>query len=112
MMNEIHDLLAKYRGAAAATADKDPKKQNKAAENVRACYALLKKSPDGRQGIIALLTDSSPQVRLWAASHSLAWSPELARPVLDAIRRSGEFPSSFTAEITLAEFEKGTLTFD
>jgi hypothetical protein len=110
--HDVQDLLARYRAAASGTTDENSEQQNKSADRVHACYKSLRETPEGREGIIALISDPNPQVQLWAASHSLAWSPDAARPVLERLRDSGEFPTSFTAEMTLAEFDKGALSFD
>ena len=110
--DDVQDLLARYRAAASGTTDENSEQQNDSADRVHAYYKSLRETLEGREGIIGLMSDPTPQVRLWAASHSLAWSPDCARRVLEALRDSAEFPTSFTAEMTLAEFDKGALGFD
>jgi hypothetical protein len=109
---EIAELVTKYRAAAEGTEGSEPKRQNRCAREVRACYEVLRQSEAGRRGILTLLNDPSPAVRVWAASHGLAWAPESARATLEAIRDSRLFPHAFSAEMTLEEFDKGTLRFD
>jgi hypothetical protein len=108
----VSELLAKYSEAAAGTAETTPNIQNKWADILHECYKSLCKSEEGRRGIIVLMNDGNPNVRLWAASHSLQWTPEAASKVLENLRDAVGFPCSFNAEITLEEFQKGSLSFD
>lgn len=109
----VSELLVRYRQTAdRADVLSDPKEQNKAADQLHACYKKLRESEEGRNGLIALMEDSSPHVRCWAAAHSLQWVPERARRILEALRDEDVFPYSFDAKMTLEEFEKGSLTFD
>ena len=109
---ELAELLARYRAAAMGTDDSDTKRQHRCADTVHACYKALRQTEDGRKGLAGLMSDPSPSVRVWAASHSLAWAPATARATLESIRTSGVFPHAFDADITLEEFDKGTLSFD
>jgi len=108
----IQTMLRQYREAAIATSSNDSKQQNKSADIVHVCYKSLRTTLEGREGIAGLMADTNPQVRLWAASHSLAWSTATARNVLESLRDNQEFPSSFTAQLTLSEFDNGSLSFD
>jgi hypothetical protein len=111
-MDEIADLAQRYRLCAVRTADiSDPKKANRHQAEMHGCYEVLRETEAGREAIIALMNDSEPSVRCWAAAHSLQWKPDLARRVLEALRDS-KGPYSVTAEMTLKEYEKGQLTFD
>ena len=105
-------LNQQYRTAAAKTASNECAEQNRAADCVHICYKVLAKSQEGRESISMLMNDADPYVRLWAASHSLMWSPREARRTLERIRDTETFPVSFTAEMTLDEFDKGKLSFD
>lgn len=112
MNSSIEDLLAQYREAAVRTGDSDADLANRWHDRMHSCYKELREVEEGRTGICALMSDENTSVRLWAASHCLFWAPEQACEVLRAIQRENVFPHSFTAEITLEEFENGTLSFD
>lgn len=74
-------------------------------------YRLLRKTAEGRNGILSLMNDPDPHVRCWAAAHGLEWDEEAAVSALQALKESGG-PCSFDAEMTLREFKKGSLSFD
>jgi Domain of unknown function (DUF2019) len=109
-------LLSRYRDAAEQTGTLDsagkydPKKHNKLVKTIFACYDKLRDEEDGRSGIISLMSNPDPRVRLWAATHSLQWIPNIARRVLEELRDAGG-PGSFEAEMTLKEFGLGRLSF-
>lgn len=106
-------LLAQFRDAAERAANlADTKAQHKAAREVHECYKQLRMTDKGRSGIIGLMADPSPEVRLCAAARSLQWVPEQARSVLEALQVEEAFPYSLSAEMTLQEFDKGNLSFD
>jgi hypothetical protein len=68
----------------------------------------LRTTDAGRAGVEALLADPDPNVQLLAATHVLAWAPELGRPILERLRDS-DSPCSFDAKWTLVEFDGGRL---
>ena len=110
----IDNTLLQYREAAihaANTATSDPSESNKWARQGRTCYMELRNSIEGRDGIVALMSDENPYVRTLAASHSLQWTPERARNVLKEIWESNG-PGAFEAKWTLREYDGGTLIFD
>jgi hypothetical protein len=112
-VDSLTQLLAHFREEASRAGDlSDPKAQNNAARQVQAFYKQLRATDEGKRGIIGLMSDPSPHVRLCAAARSLQWEPQLARGVLEALQRDKIFPYSFDAEMTLKEFDKGTLNFD
>lgn len=110
-LKKLEDLLALYKECAEGTGNSDPQKANQKARKLHEYYRQLRASEEGRAGVISLLTDSSPHVRCWAAAHALAWDPNKAREVLEALR-DGKGKCSFDAEILLEQFEKGQLSFD
>jgi hypothetical protein len=107
----FYRLLSMYRQAAHGTSVRDPDAANRSHDTMHACYKILRQTEEGRRGIVSLMDDVSPHVRLWAAAHSLQWIPDRARACLEALRESGG-PGAFDAEITLEEFSKGSLRFD
>lgn len=109
----IDDLLQRYRYGAEGTSYSDPKLANRSHDAMHASYKRLRDTAEGRAGIMSLMSDTSPHVRVWAAAHSLQWNMPVARRVLETLRDSGG-PCSFTAGITLEEFDRGKLntTFD
>ena len=112
MTNDIANKVEHYRQSAIGTAGiSNPKKANKHAAALHACYKVLRETAEGRDSIIALMGDEESSVRCWAAAHSLQWKPDSARRVLEALRDS-KGPYSITAETTLEEYDKGRLTFD
>lgn len=112
MADDVCTLAEQYRKGAVGTADiSDPEKANKCQAQMHACYKILRETDAGRESIVALMSDVEPSVRCWAAAHSLQWRPQLARRVLEALRDS-QGPYSFSAEMTLEEYDKGRLTFD
>jgi hypothetical protein len=112
MEARTEELLLRFRDAAIGNADiSDPKKASLCDDVGHACYRELRQTEEGRQGMIALMTDDNPYVRVCAAARSLCWAPEEARRVLEEIR-DGDGPGAFTAKWTLIEYDKGRLTFD
>jgi hypothetical protein len=107
----VNELLAVYRDGAEGTSSSDPRLANKWQRKMHGCYKRLRETPQGRAGITALMGDSSPHIRCWAAAHSLEWELERAKSTLDSLRDSGG-PCSIDAEMTLKEFSKGGLSFD
>jgi hypothetical protein len=54
--------------------------------------------------------DEDPNVRLWAAAHSLEWTPQAAQVELERLIDNGGM-LGFEAETTLKEYQKGRLSF-
>ncbi len=109
--DDVPSLIAEYRDAADKTSNTNPTLANAQHHRMHACYKRLKETAEGRDGIAALMEDTSPHVRCWAAAHSLAWARDRACRALMQIRDS-KGPCSFDAEITLEQYNKGTLSFD
>jgi hypothetical protein len=107
----LESLLAMYRESAEGTSAPDPKTANRSQREMHAAYKKLRATPEGRAGIAALMHDSSPHVRCWAAAHSLGWEATEAKGTLQALRESGG-PCSFDAEMTLVAFNDGRLSFE
>ncbi len=81
-------LLAKYREAAERTGGPEPEIVSQAAHEAHELYKQLRESAEGRAGLTALMLDPHPQVRRWAATHSLSWKREAARAVLAELTQS------------------------
>ena len=112
MKKNIKDAVVRYREGAIANSDfSNPKKANKGARQLHACYKILRESEEGRDALLGLMEDPEPSVRCWAAAHSLQWRPDSARRALEALRDSNGCYSA-TAQITLVEYDSGRLEFD
>lgn len=109
--DNLVELQSRYRLSAEGTADPTPEIANTHHAALHECYKLLAKSNEGRRLISALMSDSSPHVRCWAAAHSLQWDAAKARNTLEQLRDAGG-TCSFDAEMVLAEYQKGSLTFE
>lgn len=74
-------------------------------------YKRLRETQAGRNGISALMADPERNVRLAAATHSLAWAPEKAVATLEAIE-AGPGLDAVTAKYTLRSYRAGRLNLD
>ncbi len=76
-------------------------------------YKVLRGNEEGHLGISRLMSHESESVRLAAATHSLAWDPERATAVLEAMQRTpGTSLYAVDAKWTLRSFRNGTLNLD
>jgi len=89
----------------------DSAKANGVFEENHSIYKSLRNHEEGRVAIARLMTHDSEAVRLLAATHSLAWEPEVATATLDAIERAGGLPG-VTANYTLRSYRAGQLNLD
>jgi len=111
-MDKLSQLVSRFRQSAIRAADlSDTPSQHRAAKEVQACYQELRLSEEGREALIALISDPSPYVRLCAASRSLQWEPGVARVALESLR-DNDGPGAFEAKWTLREYDEGNLSFD
>ena len=79
-MNTVKETLEEFRTAAIKAGDlSDPKAQNKAARKLQACYRILSATPEGKAGLIGLMSDGDAGVRLSAAARCLQWVPRAGR---------------------------------
>lgn len=113
MTQEVEDLIDQYRSTAIAweLMQGDAKKANPLFDRLHVIFKQLRAEPSGRDGIAALMDDPTTGVRLIAASHSLAWAPDKAVKVLEAIE-SDPGLHAVTAKYTLKAFREGTLNMD
>jgi hypothetical protein len=81
------ELITRYRDAAERTGDPDPAAASEAAHEAHELYKQLRDTAEGRAGLTALMLHPHPQVRRWAATHSLSWKRETARAVLAELNR-------------------------
>jgi hypothetical protein len=121
----VDDVAARYEAVLRQRADqtRDLDESNVEASNAlvkeaQELYLRLREASAGRQAIERLTKDPDRLVRLTAAAHSLKWNPDLARPVLEAIRDGGgqDGPgwdiAGFNARWTLQTFDEGRLNLD
>jgi hypothetical protein len=88
-----------------------PEQWNRLVNRLQSLHMKLRQTSDGRQAITNLIDDENPTVRLWSASHALAWSPRKAQKALEGLAE-GVGLTSFDAKITLREFRSGRFKTD
>jgi hypothetical protein len=111
----VTELINKYRDAAKlhgqATERGDYVAANKAAELVSEIYAELRRRGESAQaGLLSLLRDSQPGVRLWSASHALEFAAEAGAATLAQLSAAQGFVG-MSAKTTLKEWRSGKLRF-
>jgi hypothetical protein len=109
----VDQLLEAYREAAnshgKATQVGNYRAANRAAKRLEACHAeLVCRGRSAQEGLLRMLDDQSAHVRLWAATHCLAFRADLAVTVLEALLASGGHVG-LGAEMTLGEWRAGRL---
>jgi hypothetical protein len=81
----VTELLERYREAARQSATLDENEASRWAYQAHTFFKTLRETEVGRNGVSALMADTDPQVRRWAATHSLTWDRERAREVLRSL---------------------------
>ncbi|MFV2044156.1 MAG: hypothetical protein ACC700_13110 [Anaerolineales bacterium] len=107
----VTETVVGYRKSAIGTSNPSPEAANESARRLHEYYKQLQASDAGRKAIENLIVDANPHVRCWAAAHILEWNPDAAKRVLEELA-DGDEPCSFDAQMILAEFRKGRLSFD
>jgi hypothetical protein len=74
-----------------------------------AARELRIRGEDGRSALTQLLRSSNPRVRLWAASQTLDFAPELAEAALEHLAQGPAGVVRLDAEMTLSEWRAGNL---
>jgi stalled ribosome rescue protein Dom34 len=105
------ELLERYRATILGRKGLPPKKANRLFDENRGYFRVLRATPEGRRAIERFLEDDEVEVRLTAASQTLAWDPKRAEEVLEAIA-TGDGMAAFEAEMVLKEFRVGRLNPD
>ncbi len=90
----------------------DPESWNLLVNQMQELHLRLRETPEGRQAITNLIDDENETVRGWSATNALAWEPERAKRALEALAAETAGMTSFSAQVTLREFEKGRLKTD
>jgi hypothetical protein len=70
-------------------------------------YELTARDGDQRRALVRLYEHKNPQVRLKAVKATLAVAPEVARPMLQAIADSREYPQAGEAGMSIRNLELG-----
>ena len=84
---------------------------NNSAELIALIYAEIRhRGSDVQMKLLPLLSDASPAVRLWSASHALEFSPSEGQAALMELSASNKL-LGFSAEMTLKEWRAGRLRF-
>jgi hypothetical protein len=73
---------------------------------------LRTRGEGGNQVLAELREHSEPNVRVWAATHSLGIAPTEAEKVLDSAAAGPPGPARLAAEMTLVEWKAGRLVTD
>ena len=76
---------------------------------IKSCYLALKKL-DQLDNMVGLLEHENPYVRLWAASYMLPIAPIKSEGALKELSTLKGKPVAFSAQMTLQEWRKGTLS--
>lgn len=113
---EIETLVNRYAEATAehgrATERGDHRRANRAQEVVSSVYReLRRRGLESQRLLLRFLTDSNAGTRLWAASHSLEFSPGDGEPVLIAMSETPQSLVGFSAKMTLKQWREGKLRF-
>lgn len=61
--------------------------------------------------IVDLLEHENKQVKLWVSTHLLVFDESLAKNALQSIANDSSSMESFTADMTLKEWDQGNLTY-
>jgi hypothetical protein len=86
-----------------------PRVANRHADKIwKIARELRRRGPEAQRTLLPLLHHPHPDVRGWSATHALGFAPDEALPVLRALAKEPGIPG-LDAEITLEEWEKGTL---
>lgn len=116
MSQSTTEFIEEYRSTAIAwdALQNDANRANPLFKRLHVIFKQLRGDQAGRDGIAALMDDTtvSVGVRLVVASHSLGWEPQRATAVLEAIERDGPGLYRTTAKYTLKAFRDGTLNMD
>jgi hypothetical protein len=113
MTQSVDALIDEYRSTAIAwdVLQSDAKKANPLFDRLHVLFKQLRTEQSGRDAIAALMDDPNKGVRLIAASDSLAWAPEKAVRVLEAIQ-SEHGLHGVSAKYTIKSFREGRLDMD
>ena len=110
---DITTLLEEYGRTALEwdAAAHDASKANELFDRNHSLFKRLRDSAEGREGIVRLMSDASPGIRLLAATHSLGWRPKEACGVLHQLEQSGGL-HAVSAKHTLRSYRSGNLKLD
>jgi hypothetical protein len=111
--NDAVILRAEYRAVAVewGEARDSPDQANRIFKAHHALYRRIRDSAAGREAITGLLDDPVTAGRVLAATHSLAWEPDRAAQVLQAIEKESSL-YAVDAKWTLRSYRNGKLNLD
>ncbi len=114
MNHSLDQLLTVYTEAARLHDKSSEGSDYRAANNhydvlVGIYRELKRRGAEALTGLLKLLDDSSPAVRLWAAFHTLEIAPAVAERVLEDLAKGAPSLARLSAATTLAEWRKGSL---
>lgn len=112
MIKDVIDALNAYSANAILHREEteagNPEQANQADDRIISAYRVLHQTKEGRDAIRALLEDSDPGVRTWAATHALEYAESEALAQLDLIA-SGVGPIAFNAAVVAQLWRAGEL---
>ena len=100
---DLYTSSAKAHGD--ASLEGDHKRANVSYDQLIKCFKELRKSGKSDK-LLGLFNHSDPNVRLWAATHSLELDEQKAVAMLRELATADNF-SSFSAQMILDQWEKG-----
>jgi hypothetical protein len=108
----VEKLKTRYIDAASdhgrATEAGDYKTANRSARRLATLHKqFLAQGEQGTKALVSLMTHKEPSVRYWAAYHSRSFAPKEAEVTLLEIANAKGGLVSFSARITLEEWQKG-----
>jgi hypothetical protein len=111
MGSEIDNLIDRFRSAAIEKGDfASGTTDSQLYDVMRDSFHRLRGLGEvGHEALLRLLEDESDHVRCWVAAALLVEGDLKARNVLETIANTGAGMLRFNAEVTLREFDKGTL---
>jgi hypothetical protein len=112
----LEELSARYERAATLHGQASREGAHRVAnarykELIAAWKELRKRDEEGRAALVRLMASADPHVRLWSASHVLEFQPAAAEAELERLAKGPPSVVRLDAEMTLAEWRAGRLSF-
>ena len=110
---DTNDLISKYKEAALAhekaTLSGNYRVANREYKTLVAIVReVVERGSSAKDTFLSLLSDQNPFVKIWAATHSLAFAPSQGEKALSEASRVPGL-AGYTATLTLQEWHEGKL---